>query len=134
MNLENLLNNATTIAVVGASPQRGRPSNRVVRYLISAGYSIIPVNPNYEEVEGIKTFNSILDIPADVDIDIVNIFRNPKYTLSVVEEVIERSKSSAKPVIWTQLGVSTDEAKLIAQSAGIDYVSNQCIMVTHATL
>lgn len=137
MNVENLLKNAATVAVVGASPKRSRPSNRAVRYLVQAGYKVIPVNPNYDEVEGLKTYSDLLAIPSEETIDIVNVFRNPRYTLEVVQQVLEMKRSSESddaPAIWTQHGVSTDEAKQQAIEAGLDYVTNQCIMVTHSML
>lgn len=134
MNQENLLKNARTVAVVGASPSRSRPSNRAVRYLVQAGYTVIPVNPNYDEIEGLKSYPDLLDLPKDIKVDIVNVFRNPRYTLDVVEQVLEAMPPPESPAIWTQHGVSTDEAKQLAQQNGLVYITNQCIMVTHSML
>lgn len=72
------------------------------------------------------------DLPEDVTIDLVNIFRNKRYTTETVKEIIEWGEErNQKPVIWTQLDVSTDQAKELAGENGFTYVENRCIMVEH---
>ena len=133
--MEDILKNAKTIAVVGASTTRTRASNRIVRYLVEAGFDVIPINPHYDLVEGLQSYRSITDIPAGVKVDIFNIFRNARFTLGVVQEVIDWAKATnSSPAIWTQLGVSTFDAQQLAEEANLEYVANRCIMVVHSTM
>ncbi len=122
-----------TIAVVGCSDNPVRTSNSIARYLIGAGYRVIPVNPLHEEILGEPCYPSTSAIPDDIQIDIVNIFRRPAHTADMVRDVLERiEKTGEQPVIWTQIGVSSSEAQQLAESAGLEYVKNRCIMVEHA--
>lgn len=99
------------------------------------GIRIIPVNPNETEVLDEKAYDSVFDLPDDLEIDLIDIFRNKKYTLEMVREIVQWSEESGqKPVIWTQLNVSTKEAKNLAESNGFEYVENQCLMVEHIKL
>ncbi|NND73268.1 MAG: CoA-binding protein [Rhodothermales bacterium] len=125
----------TSIAIVGASPSRMRPSNRMVRYLTQNGFTVIPINPNYDEVEGIPCHSSIESVPADVMVDVFDVFRNPRYTADTVREIVLwAEKTGQRPAIWTQLGVSTQEAQSIAGNADLEYISNRCLMVEHSTM
>ena len=82
-----------------------------------------------------RCYPDLESIPADIHIDIVNIFRHSSHTAEMVEEVIKRSeKTTEKPVVWTQLDVSSEQAKMLAESAGLAYVKNRCIMVVHSQL
>jgi hypothetical protein len=116
------------IAVVGLSPKADKPSNRVANYLKVHGYRIIPVNPQYEEILGEKSYKSLSDIPDKVDV--VDIFMRAENVVPVVEEAI-RIKPKA---IWLQLGIVNDEAKAIAEKTGIDFVQNLCIKLEHERL
>ena len=127
------LRKARTVAVVGLSNKLHRPSHRVARYLQEAGYRIIPVNPYCKEVLNEKCYPDLKSIPEDISIDIVNIFRRAPFTKEVVKEVIERSqKTGEKPIIWTQIGASSEEAQRLAEEAGFTYVPNRCLMIEHA--
>ena len=135
MDLKQILEEARTIAVVGCSDQRSRPSYRISEYLMDAGYRMIPVNPHHETVHGVRCYPDLRSIPEDVRIDVVNIFRQPRYTAEMVRDAVERGKATAtKPVIWTQIGVSSAEAQRLAEEAGLEYVHNRCILVEHARL
>ena len=131
-DLKEILEDAKTIAVVGCSSNPAKPSHRIAEYMKEAGYTIIPVNPKYDEVHCERCYPDLASIPPDVRIDIVNIFRRPQYTADMVRQVLERVKATGeKPVIWTQLGVSSQEAERLATEAGLTYVSNRCIMVEY---
>lgn len=124
-----------TIAVVGCSARSARTSHRIAAYLKNAGFRMIPVNPNYEEVLGETSYPSLLDIPNEVVIDIVNIFRNPRYTAEMVDDAVHRAERTARrPVIWTQIGVSSGAAEEKAREADLRYIKNRCIMVEHSRL
>ena len=117
------------IAVVGMSPNEGKPSNYVPKYLIEKGYNVIPVNPIYEEILGNKSYPKVSDIPHQVDI--VDIFRKSEDVLSVVQDAI--LKNGIK-VIWMQLGIYDREAREIAENKDISVVYNRCILKEHQRL
>lgn len=130
--IQNILRDVQNVAIIGCSSNPYRTSYHIAEYLKNAGMNIIPINPNETEVLGQKCYPTIFDLPDTVQIDIVDIFRNKKYTLEMVKEVVEWSqKSGQKPVIWTQLDVSTDAAKALAEKNGLGYVENRCMMVEH---
>jgi predicted CoA-binding protein len=122
---ENLLRNAKTIAVVGLSSRRSRPSYGVSEYMQSKGYRIIPVNPNETEILGEKVFASLDEIPERVDI--VDIFRRPECVPEIVDAAI---RIGAKGV-WMQEGVVHDEAAGKARAAGLEVVMDRCILKEH---
>ena len=132
MPINEILKNVKTVAIIGCSAKQYRTSHLIANYLLEQGFTIIPINPNEEEVLDLKCLNSIKDIPSDSDVDIVNIFRNKKYTFDMVQEIVEWSdKTGQKPAIWTQLDVSTDKSKELAEKNDLPYVENRCIMVEH---
>lgn len=135
MNLKQILEEAKTIAVVGCSDQSWRPSFRISKYLLDVGYTMIPVNPGHATVHGLHCYPDLQSIPEEVRIDIVNIFRRPQFTADMVRMAVEYAQATGtKPVIWTQLGVSTPEAQHLAEEAGLPYVHNRCILVEHSRL
>ncbi|HMB97695.1 MAG TPA: CoA-binding protein [Balneolaceae bacterium] len=129
------LSSAKTIAIIGCSANPGRTSRRIAGYLKKNDYKIIPVNPNEESILGEHVYDSIEDIPESVSVDIVDIFRNKKYTADMVREIVNRFKDNeTKPLIWTQLDVSSDEAKRVAEENDFEYIENRCIYVDHKNL
>jgi hypothetical protein len=127
---QEVLKKAKTVAVVGCSSNPYRTSNYAAKYLMERGYEVIPVNPGHDEILGVTCYRSLNQIPEDITIDIVNVFRNSRYTDGVVEEVEEwKEKTGQNPVVWTQLDVSSPEAERRAEAAELPYVRNKCIMV-----
>jgi predicted CoA-binding protein len=122
---ENLLRNAKTIAVVGLSNRRSRPSYGVSEYMQANGYRIIPVNPNESEILGEKAWPSLEAIPERVDI--VDIFRRPECVPDIVDAAI---RIGAKGV-WMQEGVVHDEAAGKARVAGLEVIMDRCILKEH---
>ena len=122
---ENLLRNAKTIAVVGLSGSRWRASYGVSEYMQSAGYRIVPVNPNESEVLGEKAFATLDEVPGAVDI--VNVFRQPQFVPEIVDAAI---RIGAKG-IWMQEGVIHEEAARRAREAGLEVVMDHCILKEH---
>jgi len=132
MSINDIIKSAKTIAIIGLSSTSYRTSNRIAEYLQDVGYTIIPVNPNEDSVFGLKSYPSMSDLPGDANVDVVNIFRNSKYTAEMVREIIEWSvETGQKPVIWTQIGVSSEEAKSLAEENSFEYVEDKCMMVEH---
>ena len=125
---KELLSSSKNIAVVGLSPKTDKPSNRVAQYLIEHGYRVIPVNPQYEEILGSKSYKSLSDIPDKIDI--VDIFMRAENVVPVVEEAIKLKPKA----IWLQLDIVNDEAKAIAEKNSVDFVQNLCIKLEHARL
>jgi predicted CoA-binding protein len=134
-DFRTVLDTAETIAVVGCSATPTRTSHKIARYLQERGYRIVPVNPNYDAVLGETCYPDLPSVPADVEIDIVDIFRAPKHTADMVRSAIERVKQTGqRPVIWTQLGVSSSEAEELAAEADLPYVRNRCVKIEYDRL
>jgi predicted CoA-binding protein len=121
-----ILADAKTIAIVGASPNPDRPSHGVMRYLLQQGYSCIPVRPlDYDEVLGVPCVATLADI--DEPIDLVDVFRREDALVEHAEEAVEAGAGA----LWLQLGLASPEARRIATEAGLDYVENECTAVVH---
>jgi predicted CoA-binding protein len=128
--IKNILRQAKTIAMIGCSPNKFRTSNYAAKYLTEKGYRVIPVNPEADRIYGEPSYDSMADIPHEVEIDIVNVFRNSRYSAEAVKEVVEWKKMTKQnPVIWTQLDVSSPEAEQTAEMNELPYIKNRCIMV-----
>lgn len=130
--IRGVLNDVKTVAVVGASPKNIRPSFFVVKYLLSKGYDVIPVNPGHagKTICGAMTYASLSEI--DRPIDMVDIFRNSTVALSVVEETLQLDP--LPKIIWMQLQVINDEAAKLAEDAGLRVVMNRCPKIEYARL
>ncbi|WDL99311.1 CoA-binding protein [Alicyclobacillus sp. ALC3] len=126
--IRDILKRSKTIAVVGLSDNPNRDSYAVAQQMQRHGYRIIPVNPTIGEVLGEKSYPSLADIPDDVEIDIIDIFRRSDALKAVVEEAV---KTDA-PVIWAQEGVYDEEAAKIAADHGKTMVMDRCIKVMHS--
>jgi len=126
--IQELLEKARTIAVVGLSSNRSRASYGVAQYLQSAGYKIIPVNPNVKEVLGVKAVDRLEDIREHVDI--VSIFRRSEKAGEAVDAAI---RIGAKAV-WMQEGVRDEDATARARQAGLIALMDSCILKEHARL
>ena len=113
------------IAVVGLSDDPSRASYGVAAYLRSVGKEIIPVNPNYATVMGIKCYPTLEAVPGPIDV--VDVFRRPEHCADVARSAVAvRAKG-----VWLQSGIVSDEARQIARRAGIDYVEDRCLKVDH---
>ena len=124
--ITQILKSSKTIAVVGLSSQRMRPSYGVAQYLQSAGYRIIPVNPNETEVLGEKSYARLQDVP--VPVDIVDIFRRPQF----VPEIVDAAIQIGARCVWMQEGVAHVGAAELAKRAGIFVVMDKCTLKEHA--
>jgi predicted CoA-binding protein len=120
--LRSILESVRTIAVVGASPRRERPSHRVMAYLQRRGYRTIPVNPNASggTINGERCYASLAEVPDPIDM--VDVFRRTEAAAGAVDDAIAvRAK-----VVWMQLGVRDDAAAARAETAGVRVVMNRC--------
>jgi predicted CoA-binding protein len=126
--LRNVLTQATTIAIVGASSNPDRPSHGIMERLLAVGYTVIPVNPNESEVLGQKAYASLTDVKSKIDI--VDVFRRPEYTPQIADEAV----AIGAKILWLQSGISNEEAALRAKRGGLTVVMDACIAVAHSRL
>ena len=126
--LRRILKENKVIAVVGLSAQWHRPSNFAAKYMIDHGYTVIPVNPQYDEVLGQKCYKSLRDIPGQVDM--VDCFRKAEDIPPLVDDAI----AIRARVLWLQLGVVNEAAAEKARAAGLEVVMDHCVKIEHARL
>jgi uncharacterized protein len=122
--LLSLLGEAKVIAVVGISSKPWRPSHEVASYLQEHGYRIVPVNPNEQEVLGEHVYSSLLDIPEEVHVDVVDVFRRAEHTPEVARDAV----ALGARVLWLQEGIVSEEAARIASDGGLEVIMGVCIM------
>ena len=127
--VDGLLESARVIAVVGYSSDPSRPSNSVSRYLRGQGYRIIPVNPQLRGalVDGEQSYSSLADIPRDVRIDFVDVFRRGEY----LDAVVDDARAAGIGAIWFQLDLGNVAAAERAEELGMKVVWDQCTAIEH---
>lgn len=124
--MDEILTRSRTIAVVGASSNSEKAAHRIPRALQGMGYRIIPVNPHAEVLFGEVVHRSLSTI--EEPIDIVDVFRPSDQTPDVARQAV----AVGARAVWLQLGITSGEARQIAESAGLDFVENHCLMVEAA--
>lgn len=125
-----ILKNTKTIAVVGLSPKESRASYRVAAYMQEAGYRIIPIRPGGSTILGEQSYPSLLEIPKDIKIDMVDVFRGAENTPPIAKGAVAIEAKS----FWLQLGIINDSALKIATDGGLAAVQDLCLMVEHSRL
>ncbi len=128
--IRDILESNNVIAVVGLSTFESKPSYRVAAYMQEAGYRIVPIHPRANEILGEKAYANLREVPAELGVTIVDVFRRPDAVMPHVEEAIE---IGAK-VIWFQEGVINNEAADRAKAAGLQVVMNLCMLKEHMAL
>lgn len=126
--LRQVLKENRTIAVVGLSADWNRPSYFAAKYMQERGYRIIPVNPKYPEILGEKCYPDLKSIPEKVDI--VDVFRKPEDCVPIAREAV----AIGAKVLWLQLGVVNEEARQIAEAAGLTVIEDRCVKIEYARL
>jgi len=126
--MEDVLRDSHTIAVIGLSSRRFRPSFGVAEYMKRAGYRIIPVNPNEREIMGETCYPDLDSVPGPVDI--VDIFRRSEFVPEIVEAAIRKGAKA----VWMQEGVYHEEAAHRAEAAGLAVAMDRCILKEHRRL
>ena len=122
---EEILRDAKTVALVGASPNPTKPSHGVMRYLLHHGYRVIPVRPHRTEVLGIPCVTSLAEI--EEPIDLVDVFRNEAAAPGHAREAVDAGARA----YWLQLDLHSPEARAICEEAGLDYVEDECTAIVH---
>ena len=125
-DLRSILGDARTVAVVGLSSRPDRPSHEVAAFLQERGYRIVPVNPNETEVLGERAYPSLLDVPAEIPIEIVDVFRRAEETPPIAQQAVRRGAK----VLWLQQGIVNEEARRVAEEAGLTVIMGVCIKTT----
>jgi len=118
-----------TVAVVGCSTTPGKAAHDIPKYLIDHGYEVIPVNPFADEIFGRTAYDSLTDVPDEIDI--VDVFRPSEEVAGIVDEVLERNDVKA---LWLQLDIRDDDSVARAREAGLKAVQDRCIKVEHQRL
>jgi predicted CoA-binding protein len=124
--LRSILGDARTIAIVGLSSKPERHSHEVAAFLQQRGYRIVPVNPNEREVLGERAYPSLAEVPADIAIDVVDVFRRAEETPAIARQAAAAGAS----VLWLQDGIVNDEARRIAEGAGLTVIMGVCLKRT----
>jgi predicted CoA-binding protein len=123
---QEILDQARTIAVVGASRSADKAAFTVPQQLQRFGWRVIPVNPFADEIWGERCYRALADIPDAVDL--VNVFRPSDQAAAVVADAV----AIGAPAVWLQLGIVSAEGRRLAEAAGIDYVEDRCTAVERA--
>ena len=126
--LRRILTDSNTVAVVGLSAKWHRPSFFVAKYLLDHGFTVVPVNPNYDEVLGQKCYPDLASIPQSVDI--VDLFQRPQTAPGYARQAIEIGAR----VLWLQLSVTSEEARRIAEDGNLEFVENKCVKIEHGRI
>ncbi len=126
--LKQLLTDATTIAIVGASSNPDKASHGIMQKLQSVGYRVIPVNPRETEILGERSFPSLIDVPERIDI--VDVFRRAEDTPGIADEAV----TIGAKALWLQTGIVSEDAAARASAGGLTVVMDACIGATHSLL
>ena len=127
-DFREILSKYRTIAVVGLSPDPGKPSHGVAAYLQGAGFRIIPVNPACREILGEQCYPTLADIPGEVEI--VDVFRRSEFLPEIVEQAIAKGAKA----VWMQEGIVNQPAAARAEEAGLAVVMDRCLLKEHHRL
>ena len=119
--VRDVLEKYSIVAVVGISTDPSKASHRIPRTLKDAGFKIIPVNPTADEVLGEKVYPTLADIPEQVEV--VDVFRPSDEAADIARQAV----AIGAKALWLQLGLTSDEARSIAEEAGLDFVENRCM-------
>ncbi len=126
--IRDILTNHRTIAVVGCSPKEWRDSNSISRLLIAKGHQVVPVNPGHREILGLTCYRDLRSIPFPVEM--VDVFRRSEYVPEIADQAIEIKAR----ILWTQLGIYSEQAAQKASDAGLIVIMNRCPAIEYRKL
>lgn len=130
--IKKLLGEIKTIAIIGAKDKEGQPVDRVGRYLLAHGYTLVPVHPVRKNVWGLETYPSINELPSGVIIDALVLFRASEYCAAHAREALQLAP--LPKVFWMQEGIFCPESTKLMEEAGVAVVQNRCIKIEHERL
>lgn len=129
----NIFNDYKNIAVLGMSKNPEKPAHTVPAYLVEQGFNVLPINPSAESILGRHCFKTITEV--DQPIEILNVFRPSSEAVDIVTEAIERRRAKGDiRVIWLQEGITSAEAKEMAEKEGLIYIEDKCIYKEHTQI
>jgi hypothetical protein len=137
MQPADVLRKYKVVAVVGASKNPGKEAFTVPLYVRQHGYTLIPINPTADSIDGVESYPSIAEVPDGVagTVEAVEVFRPSGELPDVAKQVLETKRRTGQPfVFWAQLGLKNEDAKRILQSAGVEFVVNACMRTKHQLL
>jgi predicted CoA-binding protein len=126
--VERILTTYRSITVVGASAARAKAAHYVPAHMQAHGWRIVPVNPHEDEILGERVYRSLADVPEPVGL--VDVFRPSGATPDIARQAV----AAGATALWLQLGIASDEARAIAESAGLLYVEDRCLIVEQRRL
>jgi len=126
--LRQVLRDSHTLAIVGLSADWFRPSNFAAKYMQEHGYKVIPVNPKYSEILGQRCYADLRSIP--VPVDMVDVFRKPAECAAIAQDAV----AIGAKTLWLQIGVINEDARRIAEAAGLTVVMDRCVKIEYARL
>jgi len=133
MNFKEIFDKYHNIAVYGMSSNPLKAAYSVPSFMQKQGYNIIPINPQADEINGLKVYKKLEDIPDKIEI--LNVFRPSDEALNVVKEAVERRKNQGDiSLIWLQEGIINEEAHKLANENGIDFVQNLCMYKAYISI
>jgi len=126
--IQRVMRDAKTVAIVGLSKDPQKASHFVATYLQYEGYRVIPVNPTVQgTLLGETVYPTLLDIPSDVQVDLVDVFRGASHAPEIARQAVQIGAKA----LWLQLRIISDEAGEAAQAAGLDVVMDRCVKMEH---
>ena len=126
--VEHILATYDTITVVGASNARHKPAHYVPAHMQQHGWRIVPINPHEDEILGESVYRTLADVPEQIGL--VDVFRPSAATPDIARQAVAAGASA----LWLQLGISSDEARRIAEDAGLHYVEDRCLIIEQRRL
>ena len=123
-----ILEQSRVVATVGISTSAAKESHRVPAALATIGFRIVPVHPSADEILGERAYPSLRDLPADLRVDIVQVFRPPAEIPDIARDAVAIGASA----LWMQIGLHSAEARTIAEAAGLDVIESQCMAMVSA--
>ncbi|HEU5007451.1 MAG TPA: CoA-binding protein [Jatrophihabitantaceae bacterium] len=126
--VEQILNTYDTITVVGASNAGSKPAHYVPEHMQEHGWRIIPINPHEEQILGERVYRTLADVPEQVGL--VDVFRPSEHTPDIARQAV----AAGATALWLQLGIASDEARRIAEDAGLLYVEDRCLIIEQRRL
>jgi predicted CoA-binding protein len=127
VDIKKILTENKKICVVGFSPDESKPSHSVPLFMKSKGFEILGVYPRGEDIANVKIYKELRDVP-EADRYFVNVFRRSEAIPEVIDEIL---KLGGTKILWLQLGISNPEAEKIAEAAGIQVISNRCLLIEY---
>lgn len=127
VDIKQILTNNKKICVIGLSADQSKPSNSVPLFMNSKNYKIIGVHPRGNDINGLKMYSELKDVPPE-DREFINVFRRSEAIPEVIDEIL---KLGSTKIIWLQLGISNEAAEKKAEAAGLKVVSNRCLLIEY---